>query len=307
MVVELIDQRIRDHILNRPDMNKSFEIRMSTAGFCGRMMDYDWQMGKKRPSFQSAVRMLTGEPFHDFWRVTLSEIFGDGFKYAEEEIATEITAGDETIRVPGHADGYLQEFDCITEVKSVSSSTFSMVNTQGTPLASHYEQGNIYADTIGAAWILFIYHNRDSGEYCLLMAPRSAELAASTKAKWVQRVLNKRAGVIADRPYSDSTGSPCWFCDWKDECYKGFASEVAAMTTAELVGVEMVIAKDYVGHRASRLESEKLEAKKKVDLIDALVKQKINQAMVNGLGKFILKVGKNNNPLLDYKPEKEKA
>jgi hypothetical protein len=301
-----LERKVTAEILK--EINAPFEIRMSTAGFCPRQMDYDYQRGKHKVDVKSALRFEMGDVFHTYWQDLLSRTFGDQFRAVEKELEVELllAPGDDTLKVIGHCDGELLPYDALVEVKSVSDNTFIMVQNQGTPLASHYEQGNIYAHANGNKWILFIYQNRDTGEFYFILAPYNPELADQTMKKWAGVEMRARAGVMIDRPYHDASESPCWFCNWKDECYANFKNEVAAMAVIEVTDPALMQAADlFKVHRRGRLNHTKLEELQKAEIARHMTQMKIKEAKVPLVGTLTLKVCKNNNPLVDLKELKD--
>lgn len=308
MTTHLIRQLIDKSILEDPGMNRGFEFRMSMAGDCQRKMDYDAQIGKPRPSITSAMRMLTGEPFHVFWRELLGKIYPGDFMFAEDELILTFEVDGENLSVPGHPDGYIKSLNAVVEVKSSSDSTFKMIEKNQVPLGAHYEQANIYAETLGAEWILFIYHNRNDGQYTLFLAPYSDRLAQSTVAKWAQVWRNRKLKAISARPYFDATGTPCFFCDHRERCYEGFGLEVKAFKTQETLDPALTaFAERYLHSRSTKLAHTKLEDQVKDQIAKWMFENKLNQIRVPELCDLNLKVGKNDNALVSIKPLNEEV
>lgn len=302
---ERLRQQIDQAILGDPQFNGPFEIRMSTAGFCPRLMDYLMQVGRKPVSLEHATRMLIGEPLHEFWRRILTKVYEDDYHRVEEEVTLQV--GGHVVY--GHPDGVIQSLNAVVEVKSVSEATFYMVERQGHPIASHYEQGNIYAKATGCEWIVFLYINRNSGGYTVLVAPFSASLAEETWRKWAGRWENHARFVkdgnlvLAPRPYADATGSPCFFCEYQAECYAGFKDEVEGMDSGVVLDDEVnSMATDYRSTRELRLKTEKVEEQLKDRIAEYMTGQRLNRMAIPYVGSFHLKVGKNNNPLVNFKP-----
>lgn len=304
IIPEEIQSKIDTHVLAMPDFHRPFAIRMSTAGFCPRMMVYAFEEGKRTVSLESAMRLLTGEPIHDFYRKTMKEIYGDNFIGAEEEITLQIDVDNDWLNVPGHPDGMLKAENHIAEVKTVSDNTFTMVKNQGAPLNDHREQGNIYAHALKCDGVLFIYHNRDSGEYMVLVAPYSEDLARQTEQKWSYVERCRRAGLIPPRPYHDATAAPCWYCDHKTKCYEGYADSIAkgqAQTLEDMAAKD--VATSYRLVRQGRLNLEKEEEGLKSELAKLMIERGLNVARLEW-GEVTLKAGKNNNPIVGLKEYK---
>jgi hypothetical protein len=301
-----IQEKINRVILELPENNQPFITRMSTAGFCIRQMDYDAKAGTKTFDIKQNLRMMMGEPIHHMWRLILQAVYGEeDYSMVEAEVVVVIDVDGEKIPVPGHLDGHIKSLNAVVEVKTVSDSTYAMVMRQGTPLAAHYEQGNIYATAVGADKILFLYINRDNGEYHIIFSPYSRELADVTVAKWVQHERNKRAGILADRPFNNPTEAPCWFCSWKDDCYKGFADQVNGgqkTVVEDEMAVQMVRTYDLT--RKNRLISAKTEELVREQIAQEFIKRGIKEASVPGIGTVIVKLLKDNKPTIDLKENK---
>lgn len=301
--------KITSHILNSPEMNRGFEFRMSMAGDCQRKMDYDLQLGKPKVEIDTAHRLLTGEPIHDYWRKLLEKVLPNDYMFAEDELELTFEVDGETIVVKGHMDGFIESLNAIVEVKSVGMTTFRLVaETNKWPLPAHYEQGNMYAETKGASQILYIYHHRDSGAYQCFLVPHSAQMAQATVAKWASVIQNKKKGVISDRPYHDASGSPCSYCHWRDKCYEGFAGEVQRFkpqTTSDPTLKDIAV--QYLATRRSRLEQEKSETQFKSELAEFLFEKQLNSLVIEGIGEVTMKVGRHNNPIINIKETNGKS
>lgn len=301
-----IKSLIEKGALARPDMQRPFEIRMSTAGFCQRQMELMALKGKPEVDADTAMRLLIGEPIHAFWREHLESVFPNDFYYAEDELKLSFEVDGETITVTGHPDGYIRSLNALVEVKSVSEHTFQKIQTEQLPLSSHYEQANIYAEVLDARRILFIYHNRNSGAFEIIEAPHVHQLAQTTVAKWAQVHRNVRAGIVSDRPYHDATVAPCSFCHYRDDCYKDFSGQVKGFERNATTHLEAVgLTGRYMHHREQRLFYEKLEKRVKDELARYMFKHKQQQLLVNigekPFADITLTVGKNNNPLINIK------
>jgi hypothetical protein len=183
-----------------------------------------------------------------------------------------------------------------------------MVATNGYAIAMHYEQANLYAHVLGHKNILFHYFNKNNSESLFLTAPYSPELASSTIAKFNQVKVNQVRGVISDRPYTDPTASPCWFCKYKDECYSGYRAEVLNMKIVELdTQTDALLLADIDGVwrlRATRLETEKEEDKLRTIVSSMLLKRGINSAKIGSFS-IDIKLGSKNNPIATIKKIKE--
>lgn len=303
MIQDLIDRVSKQVVL---DMTSVFEIRMSTAGECIRKMDYESQLGKGIPSVQSAFRLATGEPIHDFWRKILEKVYGPDFHAVETEVIIPIQTSDGEVIVKGHPDGALASLRAVLEVKSVSSSTFTLVKNNNRPLEAHRAQGNVYVRALGMSRCVFIYHSRDNGEFLVLVEEFDQALFDKTILKWVRVYENKKLGIISDRPYIDATGSPCFFCDFKERCYRGYAETVDGYSKKSAVDEPEFnrLAEVYSGVRKSKLASEKAEENVKQDLAVWMLDKSINQARDLAGREILLKIGSKNNPLISIKEPK---
>jgi hypothetical protein len=297
-----LQQKIDSHIMSLPEFRRPFEIRMSTAGFCPKMMSYGLANQEPRAvGLQQAMRMLTGEPIHAFYRAILTEIFGDDYQKAEEEVS--ITFDGMTVK--GHPDGFISSINAVVEVKSVSEHTFKMVQNQDSPLEAHRMQANIYAKALCAGSVLFIYHNRNDGNYLVLLVPYSEELAEKTIGNWRMALSSLRSGTELVRPYHDATASPCFYCDYKDKCYEGFKEQVASGENAKATDPDVIeIGEAFRNVRRLRLTHEKTEEAQKAALSKIMIEKRIQAAKFDW-GHVEIKVGKNNNPLVSIKENKE--
>lgn len=304
-MTDSLTKKINDFVVSMPEMNRGFEIRMSTAGECVRKMDIEAQNGKPPVDAPTAFRLLTGEPIHQFWREILTRVFPDDYMYAEDELILDFEVDGVQVKVPGHLDGFIKSLNAVVEVKSVSESTFKMVKNQDHPLGSHYEQGNIYAEAIEAHSILFIYHNRNSGEYCLFLSPHSDAMAQGTITKWATVIRNRSAGVTSTRPYHDATGSPCFYCPHKISCYEGYTDQIKNMSATEIKDPKVTdMAQAYVFSRRMKLDHTKHEETVKAAIAAYMFENKFNDMRIPDVGAISLKAGKNNNPLISIKLNK---
>lgn len=300
-----LQQKINSYLTGLPDYSaRPYQVRMSGAGDCPRLMDYLMRDGVKAPEINHIMRMHTGTYLHNMWRDIKQGAFGDDYFGSEEEVTITLDNG---VVVMGHPDGQFREAKCLDEFKSVSDSSFKMIINQGAPIPAHYEQANTYCGSLGLESMLIHYFNKDTGESHFFFAPYNSELFSLTKQKFVRRFDNKERGLIESRPHNDPTASPCWFCPKLAECYSGFKDEVSSMGRAtysetdqpELLG----LVSEAVTARATRLECEKKEKANKSSIADVLIKLGVKSCDV---GEFSceLKLGKNNNPLLELKEKR---
>jgi hypothetical protein len=318
-MIEELKLAIDTYILNDPENNRGYELRMSTAGDCVVKLERDSQGGKAKSDLEGLLRMGTGEGFHAMWRDLLTKLFKDDFQFAEAEISLDLDVDGEIIKVPGHPDGSLRQLDAVVETKSVSESTFYMVKERGAPLEAHLEQGNVYAAVLKKKFVIFIYQNRNSGEYLLLSVQFSEVLFQKTLEKWRTVARNQKihqralaanpetevSMTLSPRPYIDATQSPCWFCDHVAACYEGYADQVKAMGAQVVEDVAfLTLANDYIGERHNRLVSEKNEEAVKGDLALYLLDANLKEAKLPTGETIILKIGTKSNPLISFKEAK---
>lgn len=282
-----------------------YQLRMSSAGDCPRLLDYKLQQGRKVNSLEDAMRLLTGEPIHDFYRSLLRETFPD-YGMAEAEVSLQLYHDGVPLGAPvlGHIDGYIESLKATVEVKSVGRHVYGMVTEKMAPLDTHLAQGNLYTGCIeGAENTLFIYHCRDTGQYTTLLVPFIKGLFDEVTEKFSKARLRQVMGIVSKRPYQDATQSPCWFCEYKDECYEGFAQEIETFEEAFAEGEGLVMALQYISLRDLRLGAEKNEGEMKKALIKEMSDKKISNLRTSR-GALILSAGKNNNSLLTFKETK---
>ncbi len=299
----MFEYQIKTFMAQLPEFQaRPFEYRMSKAGDCERMMDYAVQRGEGAPDPSQALRMYFGTKIHDMWRELLEKIMPGDFHGAEVEAKYHDTVDGEEFVIVGHPDGQIKSLNAVYELKSVSENTFNLINQQGHALPMHYEQANLYAHVLGMTQVVFHYFNKNNSESLFLVAPASASVAKQTIEKFRRRKVNARDNVIAPRPYTDPTSSPCWFCKFKTECYEGYAQQVSSMS-AQVLPIESPVYDDVEmawNMRAIRLEHEKKEEVAKAALADKLIKLGINRARI---GRFAidLKLGGKQNPLTTIK------
>lgn len=170
-----------------------------------------------------------------------------------------------------------------------------MVKNLGAPLKAHHEQGNLYCGAMGLMRILFIYHNRDSGQYLTFLVPFDSGMMANTIAKFRSARQRQATGVLHPRPYNDPTESPCFFCQYKPECYVGFDSQVASGDTRVAEGDLANASAIYLGLRKDRLAMEKAEELVKGRLIDRMIKKKITK-LIRDDATLEVRMGKTGKP-----------
>lgn len=303
-MLKSIQEKIEKSILDSDDFNRGFEFRMSMAGDCILKMCRDAQEGKKKPAIENALRMGIGHPIHNYWRAIFDEAFNDDFEFAEDLITLEIEVDGEIIKVPGHPDGSLLSADAAVEFKSVSDSTYTLVYNRGKPLEAHGDQANIYAHVLKKKNILYVYCNRDNGQFLMFWEEYSKERAEKVLNKWITAARHNAAKTLPARPYQDATGSPCFFCDWKESCYKDFAQQVSKMGARKISDdTHIKDVNQYADVRLNKLKSEKQEEEIKTAIALWMIDNNLNQTETPA-GIITLKIGTKNNPLISIKPTK---
>lgn len=302
-----IDFRVREYILNHPSLGvRSSHLRMSMAGDCPRMLDYDGVNGPKPIDYYQALKMIRGTWLHPMWQSIMKGIFGDDFIGAEEEIHLEIDVDGEVHRIPGHPDGVIVPLDAVYELKSVSRNTFDLIQRQDHPLPSHVEQGNAYAHVKRRSSILVHYYCPDNGESLYYQVPYSEDLAKITEEKFRGRIRNRQTMQITERPYHNPTAAPCFFCSWKNECYQGFADQIRGMGSAPLPVTSELYALCQMADRSrfQRLMAERLEDDARTKSAQFMVANSLKSASI-GEYEVDITVGKKGNPIATIRKQKE--
>ena len=294
--------RLHDYIAQRPDLqNTGFEFRASAAGDCPRLMDYQYQHGKKDVLKPQAERMLVGHAIHSMWQDMIREMYGDGFIGVEEEIKVPFDVDGEPYHITGHPDGVIAPLNSLYELKTCSDFTYQAVRRDDKPMESHWLQANFYAWALSLPMILFHYYNRNTGESLFFEVPSNAEVALGVVEKFKVRIRNKALGVLQDRPYTDATQSPCWFCERKDDCYQDFSSDVHRGVDHVSEDPEIVKLVETINRsRVQRLSSDSQEKLAKSELAHWMISGCIKTLRV-GSSLVSVSVGKNNNPLINIK------
>jgi hypothetical protein len=297
--------RLHDYLKDRPDLqNNGFEFRASAVGECPRLMDYQYQDGKADIEKPQAERMLIGHAVHDMWQEMVGEMYGDDFIGVEKAIEIPFDVDGEEHYISGHPDGILKPYHSVYELKSCSDYTFQAIKRDDKPFDSHRAQANLYAWALSLPMILFHYYNRNTGESLFFEVPTSAELAAESIEKFAQRVRNKKLGVIEERPYTDQSSTPCWYCERKTQCYEGFSDQVNSGVDLVTDDPEVLGWVESINQaRSVRLNNESLEKD---------IKARLAKWMISGCIKTLragdsivnVTVGKNNNPLISIKENK---
>lgn len=303
----MFQQKIQDHVKDI-EPPREFEFRASSAGECPKLMDHMMQEGVTPPDYYQSMRMMMGTYMHEMWQKIMVDMLGDDFIGVEEEMRIPFEVQGEPHFIIGHPDGVIKSLDAVYELKTVGESTFKMIQSQDKPLDSHYKQAQIYGYGVGTKNILFQYFNRNNGESLWFFMPTIPDVAEEIVGIFAERVMNNFAEKIAERPYHDPTGSPCWFCPKVTDCYKDFKQEVeggGSFTYAEDSDVG-VAARTANESRTTRLAADKSEKAAKKVLSDILIAHGVNMACVVSKPELniTVKVGKNNNPLIEVKESK---
>lgn len=304
-----IQSRLDSYLMSKPDVQGgAFQFRMSASGLCPRLMDYQIQRGGKAPPTEnSAERMDRGKYLHTMWQERMQSALGPDFQDVEQELVYDLVipnvdGSSDIIYIVGHIDGYVRSVDATYELKTVSEYTYHMVEKNGKPLASHYEQGNFYAYSKGVSNILFHYYNASNGQSLWYLVPKSDAMGDMTANKFRQRILNSREGLLEKRPYTDATASPCWFCEKVKDCYKDFKKEVDNMSAGAVSDVDFTVnVSKAAENRTTRLKADKVETLAKSKVAEYMIKHELKECVTHA-HKVKIKIGKNNNPSVDIKP-----
>jgi len=307
-----MELKIEKSVLNRDEFHEGFTLRASAAGFCPRLMDYELQQplpqGDSGIDYKQAMRMLSGTALHEMWQNILKETLGDDFGFIEGELIVNCSDGTHQVDIPGHPDGIIKSMSALYELKTVGTNTFNSIAASDEPLVSHYEQANFYASELGLPNVLNHYFNRDSCDSLFLLSSSSPQLFDKTKRKFLQRVKNQESGVLETRPYNDPTGSPCFFCSRKEECYEGWIEEVKGMGTMHISqeSNEGRMVEDCLLARSVRLNADKTEKGLKESLAKFMIGANTKTMTVDETeAKVVLTLGKNGNPLINIKEKKK--
>lgn len=311
MIVEIqeLNKKLETTLLAREDYSRGFNgLRASSAGDCPRLLD---SLMNEPPSqvntldINNALRMERGTYLHLMWGKLLSEALGDDFT---EEMEFSWDIGDSQPML-GHPDGYIYSLKVVYELKTVSLHTFEMVKNQNAPLNSNYLQANLYANGAIAEGrevdgVIIHYFNVNSSESLYFYMGYDESIANETLDMFRQRVINKATGTIVDRPYTDPSSSPCWFCKMKDRCYEGWSEQVenmgAASFTQESAPDLVAHVNDAINLRNVRLGSTKGEEVAKSSIASFLINRNLKAAKVDDKS-ISIKLGTKGNPLVTIK------
>lgn len=289
-----MNHKVRTYLKNLPEnKNKDFELRMSNAGMCPRLIDYSLRDGVDEPDAQQSLRMSRGRAIHNMWQPMLHDIYGDGFKYSEQEL--QVPIGEYVMT--GHPDGYIEEYDALYELKSIGTNTYRMVENQDHPIPAHFEQANLYAHVLKASNCMIHYFDPGTCDSLWFLVPYSFEAAKRTIDKFEQAYERHEKGMMLKRPYVDPTESPCWFCYKKGDCYKGWGTEVDQMQESQAETQEDLWMQDIHDTARRRLRHEKDEKVLKKQLAESMLKREVSSIQA-GNYKASVKLGKNGNPLV---------
>lgn len=262
-------------------------------------MDYHLQ-GKiaDLPDIDGSYRKTAGKYIHLFVQDLFTQAFGLDFTSIEEEVRLYHTVrhGDteETFVFTGHPDGVLQSYGLVVEIKSVSANSFYVLSSRDEPYQQHIDQASLYARALDMKGILFVYYNRDTGEYRIMVRPVGN--TSATLEKMVAAEFRRRRGEMIDRPYYDQSSAPCSFCPAAEDCYKGFSVDGFEERRLDIDGECALWDKT----RMARLSFESEEK----ELKDAVIKKMMEAGIKLAEGEeyvAAMRIGKNNNPLLDIK------
>lgn len=307
-----IHPKIQSAVLRHPDAKSGpFEFRFSSVGICERRADYqiedDRRGVKQEVDTRTAFRFAVGSALHELWQNLMKWEYGDDFTDIEQTLHYEDDVLCGGYAMTGHIDGYIKSLDAVYELKTVSESSYAMVTRDDKPIREHVEQANFYAWVKGTSQFLLHYFNKNSHESKLFLIPMNEGMAKGSVEK--MRGISKRAdsGELAPRPYTDPTASPCWYCPYKTACYATFEQEVMSGSALEVdpdepVADAMLLAD---AERTKRLVATKAEEEYKKQVADYMVRNQATELQnVHSKIAALIKLGKNNNPIITIKEMK---
>lgn len=302
----MLIQKLEQYITNLPDSIKpNADLRVSNAGECPRKLDYMLVNGRKSLTMTDYLRMASGTALHTMLQDLIKGALGDAFTGMEEEVELCTRHG---FRLPGHPDGIIQFLEkLVLEIKTVSANSYEKIKNTG-PFQQHKIQAGLYAEALEIDKVLILYYCKDNSEFLEFELEVDRLGVQNALDSIDERRSNYNIKRIADRPYIDKTASPCFYCDFKEECYKGFASEVKSLSEAELKDEKMwAECMNALKHRQTRLISAQLEDSlkervgKEIYLNKMLNSATVSSEFENKKYLVKLKVGKNDNLLTEIK------
>ncbi len=219
MIVDQLKEKIP---LLEENKNPTSFLRISMAGSCEREIDLQLIHGKKPVSFESYMRFQIGHMSEDIMIEILKKAFSDDIYDCQQPVYMTI---DGENPIAGHCDFRIKSLKATGEIKSVSENTFKMIQNEGKPFDQHILQTNSYAKLLGDPYCIILYLNRNTGELLDFMFETDEIMFLGTKSKF-SSALARKGIEVTPRPYNDATQSPCFYCNWKTECYINFKNEV---------------------------------------------------------------------------------
>lgn len=316
LLVDELEQKVEEYLLNHPEATSPHELRMSKSGSCVKRMSQDLWQPKKVPGKTSFLRFRRGHAMHAMWQEIMSEALGDDFCEQETELELELDLGQYgKKKILGHYDGLIKSLDAIYELKNINFYSFESVIKDGA-FAADIEQANAYANRRGVRQTLLHYFNVNDCTSLRILVPANKRLYTSTVEKFQLAAIAAIEERNLPRPYNDATASPCWFCHYKGECYKDFKGEVEDYDGVDLTrspGEELVLKQHIVRcnqFRELRLEHDKNEADEKENIAKIFHARKWAKVLIKEGDKYFettLKVGSKNNNLVSIKEKKVKV
>jgi hypothetical protein len=282
--------KLKAHIESLPEnQNPESNFRVSSAGSCLRMLDYDGMYGSAPHDELTHFRFEVGHAIDKLFKDLLRSALGEDFMGMDEELRLQTPKG---MVVIGHPDGRLLSENAVVEVKSCSNSIFERVQRTAKPLNEHFEQANLYAHALNAAKIIFIYFNKNSARYLIVEAHYNLGQAIYNLEKFDLAHENRLNKVISPRMYHDEAESPCYYCGHRERCYAGFNQEASDLKVKQIQSpILEIMAGLFHDARKLRLDTEKVEDSYAKPLVEALVNgEEAQDLTVKGKRSFRIKI-----------------
>jgi len=140
---------------------------------------------------------------------------------------------------------------------------FKLIEGMDGPLNEHRKQANLYCHALEAQGVLYVYVNKNNSKVRCFWDAYDFMLAQSTIDFFDVAHENRNLGRISDRPYSDKTSNPCYWCAHQDKCYEDFEEQIGNLKDeyhTQDAGIYEITEK-YNDKRIRRLELEKDESR----------------------------------------------
>jgi CRISPR/Cas system-associated exonuclease Cas4 (RecB family) len=191
---------------NRKELSEGW-FSASELGLCPRMLYFKRNGTKAEPKIPKNVfRLEDGKAVH--LRIQ-NDLKAAGILEKSEHYVEDLEN-----RICGHPDGVIAILDdrALLEIKTIGSTYFSSLS--GSPLKSHFKQGNFYAVVEGLEHIYFLYYCADNGK-TLEYAVEADHLTYVNSVKMVNKVREcLKKGVPPEETVTDF----CFSCDYAYCC-----------------------------------------------------------------------------------------